>query len=354
MATHVKLFINRLAVAVSVLILGSWAILIPTTSAATLSDASLLIGDPRPDATANYTFEAGNFTTTTSLQCIVLELNDTADGSGVVPTGLDSTSASFNSSTLITTGSWTLDSSTNGVLEITNGSGQTPAANGDLVFANVENGSSVATYFAIVTTYTDSSCTTTVDSATVAFTYTDGTQVELTIEPTLTFSVNGVADAETVNGSGQTTVTSTGSSIDFDTAATASANGISAHDLEVATNAAGGYVVYIRHSGQLSNGSDTIENHTGTNLTPSAFSGVGTEAWGYTTEDSTLSGTADRFTNPGNLWAGFTTNNEPVVENTTAVAGSETTRVGHQVGIANTTPAGTYQATVIYSVVSTY
>ena len=206
------------------------------------------------------------------------------------------------------------------------------------------------------TTYTDASCTggNEVDSVTVAFIYVNGTLVQLTIDPTLTFTVAAVGSGQAVNGA-TTTVASGATSIDFLNDVTFAAKGVSAHDIQVGTNATGGYVVYIRNTGQLTNGSDNIAYHTGTNAVPTAFPAAGTEAWGYTTEDSNLAGgTADRFTNPGNLWAGFSTTNALVVDNTTAPSGTETTRVGHQVGVSSGTPAGTYQTTLIYTVVSTY
>jgi hypothetical protein len=148
-----------------------------------------------------------------------------------------------------------------------------------------------------------------------------------------------------VNGA-TTTIATTATSIDFDNNVTATTNGISAHDLEVSTNAAGGYSVYIRQTGNLTNGSDSIANHAGTNASPTAFPAAGNAAWGYTTND--IAGFIS------NLWAGFTTSNEVVMENASATTGTDEARVGHQVGIAATTPAGTYQTTIIYTVASTY
>ena len=116
--------------------------------------------------------------------------------------------------------------------------------------------------------------------------------------------------------------------------------------------------VYVRHTGLLTNGaSDTITNWTGTNAAPTTFTAAGTEAWGYTTEDATLGGgTVDRFTSAGgDKWSGFSdTVNEPVIDNAGATSGTETTRVGHQVAVASTTEAGTYQTTIIYTVASVY
>jgi hypothetical protein len=112
--------------------------------------------------------------------------------------------------------------------------------------------------------------------------------------------------------------------------------------------------VYTRYTAQPTSGANTINNHTGSNAAPTAFSAAGTEAFGYTTEDATLSGTADRFTSAGgNKWAAFTTSNAELVFNATAVS-SQTTRVGFQTGIATTTEPGSYVTSVIYTAVPVY
>ncbi|MCA9346093.1 hypothetical protein KC960_01225 [Candidatus Saccharibacteria bacterium] len=355
------MYLNVLKSSIKYLIATTFLVVLISNSflrTSALSASSLTLSDSRPSQSAvSYTFNASSFSTGTTIRCINLQLNDAADGTGAIPTGITTTSSTLASSSLITAGSWTVNNGSNGRLRITNAGGETPAASGNVVWGAVTNGSSAGTtYYGIFTTYTDASCTggNEVDSVTVAFIYVNGTLVQLTIDPTLTFTVAAVGSGQAVNGA-TTTVASGATSIDFLNDVTFAAKGVSAHDIQVGTNATGGYVVYIRNTGQLTNGSDNIAYHTGTNAVPTAFPAAGTEAWGYTTEDSNLAGgTADRFTNPGNLWAGFSTTNALVVDNTTAPSGTETTRVGHQVGVSSGTPAGTYQTTLIYTVVSTY
>lgn len=339
--------------ATSSIVLGNVA------SVAALNTSSLSMSDPQPDATAvTYTFSSAGFAATT-LRCISLDFDTNSDNSGGAPSGLDTTGASLDASgTLITEASWTESFATNGSLDITYATGEAPASSGTLVFTDITNGDTESTtYYALLNTYTNTDCSTGLtDSTVVAFVFNDGELVQLTIDPTLTFSVAGVAAGQTVNGA-TTTHASTGTGINYSNDVTSSTNGISAHDVQVSTNAEGGYIVYIRHSGALTNqSSDTITNHTGTNLSPTAFSAAGTESWGYTTEDATLSNIGDgvnRFTATGE-WAGFTTTNAEVVANTTATSGTQTTRVGHQVGVASNTEAGTYQTTMIYTVVATF
>ena len=334
------------------------AALAPAIQAGALTSSSLTLSDPRPGETSSYTFNSSSFTTATSINCIQLDIGTSSDGSGDV--GLDLSSVALGTNTIPSGGTWA-DASVDGTtdqLRATSAGGSTPNSSGSITWTGIVNGATEgATYYGLFETFSDTNCSTggPVDSVAVAFVYKAGELVQLTIDPTLTFTCSPVGTSQSVNDA-TTTVASTASGIDFGNAVTVGANGISAHDLNVSTNATGGYTVYIRHTGQLNNGSANIANFAGgNNATPAAFTAAGTEGWGYTTQDSSLTGgTADRFTNPGNEWAGFTTSNEPVIDNTGATTGTETTRVGHQVGIAATTDAGTYQTTIVYTVASVY
>jgi len=327
-----------------------------STYSANLTNASLTLGDSRPSANSTYTLSASSLTTSTAINCIQIELDIQADGLGATPQNIDTTNSSLDSSSIITTGSWTVDNSTNGLLKITNAGGENPNSNGNIVFGDIVNGDTEGTYYAIISSYANLDCSSggPIDTAAVAFSYLEGEEVELEIGLTLTFLCSNVGSGENINGS-TTTHASTASGIDFGRDVTSGTNGISAHDISVTTNASGGYVVYIRHSGPLSASLSTIDNHAGNNASPTAFPAPGTEAWGYSTDDSDLTGgVTDRFTNPGNSWAGFNTVNEPVVYNVSAVPSTETTRVGQQVGISTNTSAGSYQTSIIYTLVAIF
>lgn len=313
------------------------------------TSASLTLGDSRPSQTTSYTFDASTLNTGTTLRCIEVDLGANDDGTGAV-TGLDTSGSVLSSSTMITAGSWTVSNaaSADHKLRITNATGATPSASGNVVWGTVVNGSTVDTsYYAVFRTFSDDTCSTQVESTTVQFIYTTGQQVSLTVDPTFTFTVAGVASATSVNGA-TTSVTTTATTVPFGQVTTAS-NGIAAQDLAISTNANNGYNIYARYTGPLTNAaSDTITNHSGTHAAPTNFSGAGTEAFGYTTEDTDLS----QF-QPNN-WAGMETTNRAVSTRATATSGTETTRVGYQAGIDNSTPAGTYTTTVIYTAVPTY
>ncbi|MEK7535302.1 MAG: hypothetical protein AAB563_02790, partial [Patescibacteria group bacterium] len=79
--------------------------------------------------------------------------------------------------------------------------------------------------------------------------------------------------------------------------------------LTATSNAVNGYVIYAWSTQAMTNvrfGGVTLDDWTGTNATPTTFS-AGSYGFGYTTDDSSLTGgTADRFTSGGAKYAGFT------------------------------------------------
>lgn len=327
-------------------------------SAATLTGASLNLGDSRPSqASVAYTFDADNVTTS-AIKCISVQFS-TAITAGSVPSGFDSTGAALSASSdyIPTPASWTVDASVNGTVEVTYGTGETPAGASDrtVILTGITNGSTAnTTYYGLFRTYNNTDCSSSaVDTVNVAFIYTNGQTVSLTVDPSLTFSIAAVNSSQNVNGA-TTSVTSTTTTVPFGTVTT-SANAIAAHDLSISTNAQSGYTVYIRDTQPPTSGSNEIDDHSGSNASPSTFSSAGTEAFGYTTNDTSLgTGTTDRFTSSGgNKWAAATTTNAEVAYSATASA-SDTIRVGYQVGIAGNTPAGTYTSSVILTAVPIY
>jgi hypothetical protein len=332
-------------------------VFIGSANAANLFSAALTLSNPTPASSGvTYSLSADGFSTGTAIRCVEIRLNSSADGSGAVPTGIVTTSSSLDSSTdVISDSSWTVDNSSNGMLRATYATGENPATSGILAWSGIQNGNTEDTYFGIINTYTNQDCSTgPTDTVTVAFAYINGQDVELTVGPTLTFACAGVASAQNVNGS-TTTHASSCTGIDYGNTVTPTTNGVVALDLSVNTNADNGYSIYVRSSGpQTNQSSGTIANHSGTNAVPTAFPSPGTEAWGYTTEDSNLSGgTANRFTS-GSGYAGFTTTNSPIVDSETAATTTQTTRVGHQIGLSSATAAGAYRSTVIYTLVASY
>jgi len=127
--------------------------------------------------------------------------------------------------------------------------------------------------------------------------------------------------------------------------------------LTTSTNAYNGYIVYGRVTQPLTFQSSAIDNYAGTNANPSTWSSTG---FGYTTNDSDLAGgTADRFTNGGAKYAGFSSSSpgDPVADHASGIItpiSNEQFTVSYRVTASATTNAGNYQTTVLYIVVPTY
>jgi hypothetical protein len=336
-----------------ILIVFAALLLSPKILAAALTGGAVTMSDSRPSATTvSYTINWTGVTATT-IRCIKTIFSDAATA-GSMPTGFTSTGTvalDAASTFVVSPASWTLDKTTNGTLKLTYATGQN-GTSGTLVFTGITNGSlTTATYYVQFNTYSDTGCATGVDSGTATFKYTNGQAVSVTVDPSMTFALAGVASSQSVNGATTTVTTVTDANTIPLGTVTSSANAIAAQDVTMTTNAASGYTVYIRYTGVPTSGSNTIDDFTGTNASPTTFSSAGTEAFGYTTNETHLSGSAARFSS--NKWAKFTTSNLEVAHSAAAVS-SETVRVGYQVGIAGTTEAGGYTTTVVLTAVPTY
>lgn len=324
-----------------------------------MSGGSAALSDSRPSqASVSYTIDFDNVTTSAT-KCIQVVFSDAATG-GSAPVGIGTTAAAFGGTSdyVPTPGSWSVNATTNGTVKITYATGETPASATDrtVVLTGITNGSTNNDdYFVQFSTFGNVDCATSaLDTGTVAFIYTAGQAVSITVDPSISFTVNAVGSGSSVNGA-LTTVTSTATTIPLGTV-TASTNAIAAHDLTVTTNAGSGYTIYTKYSAVPTNAtSNTIDDITPANAAPGSFTSAGTEGFGYTTNDGVLgTGTTGRFTaTGGNKWSKFTTSNLEVAYSAAAVS-SETTRVGYQVSIAGTTEAGAYTNTVVLTATPTY
>jgi len=341
--------------AIILLVLVPLAYNIHSANAAALITASNKITNSTPSATNVQYVTGWTFPGTTAIGCMQIKFTTTASGS-TKPTGMTTTAATKDSVTGggLTDGSWSLNNTTDGTLKYTHASTEATTATAIAITTNgITNPNSAGVIFAQVTTYTSNDCATgPTDSVTVAFSIFTGQALSVTVDPSLTFAVNGVASSQAVNGATTTVATVTSANTIPLGNVNPSTNSIAAHDLVVSTNATNGYTVYASYSGTLTDGaSHTIADWTGTNGVPTTFSGVGTSAFGYTTESTSLSGTGSRFSS--DKWAKFETWNYEVARATTKVS-SDTTRIGYQVGVSSTQEAGTYTTTVILTATPTY
>lgn len=337
---------------------------------AALSSASMALSDPRPSATANYTFTASTFQTSTAMKCIKEVYTVNSDGTGGNPTGMATNSATLDAaSTLVTSSNWGSNlSSTQGTVVFSYSTGETPTSGAKTFVIDGVTNSSVTTtagYYVTFTTWdgaaSGGNCTgSQLDTATVGFFITSGQTLSLTINGTLTFSVNALTTTDTcADGSTHPTANSTSTTIPFGTLTSAAA-GIVCQQLTAATNATNGYTIYLRYDKKPTNAlNQTIGDWTGTNASPTGpptATNTGSDGQGsyaYSTSDNTLgTGTAGRFTS-GSKFAAATTSNAEVAYEPAGVSSTNYT-ITHEVNITNTTQPGTYSNTIIYTCTPIY
>lgn len=129
-------------------------------SAAVFSNRKLTITDSRiNESNVGYTFSWLGSTNT--IRCVDISFCTTQSGSCTTPTGLDSTGTSKGSWSGLNASLWNLNNSTNGVLRLTYGVGESPSpANVSLEFLGVTNPSIVGDYNARIATFSDVTCLT--------------------------------------------------------------------------------------------------------------------------------------------------------------------------------------------------
>jgi len=343
-----------------------------TAYAATLGHAKAALSDPRPSQTGvTYTFTGGDATSpVTSLsviRCVKVIIADSTSATSA-PTGYSGASGSVDAanSTLINSNAtgWTLaksdgtsSSGQNNIYQYTNITGIAPltTTGATFILTNLTNGSvENLSYYFRINTYGNTDCSTSpIDNASPHFVYTSSSLLSLTIDATLSFTINAVGSAQSCDGT-TTTSASTSTTIPFGTVTSAS-NAVVCQDLIAATNTTNGYTIYARYTAAPANTlSQTIANASGSNASPAAFSSAGTAAYGYTTNDSSLgTGTANRFTNPSQGWAAMTTSNAEIAYEAAGIT-AMTYRIGPQAGISTTTNPGNYQTTIIYTCTPVY
>jgi hypothetical protein len=342
-----------------------------TQAAGTLTSSSVSLSDPRPDATAasvNYTFTGSSVDASAHILCVKVIWSTTPTGTQA-PTGFSGASGSVSaaSSTLVNSSAtnWSLAKSDgtssagqNNIYQYTNSAtGIVPSTTtaATFVLGSITNSTTPdVNYYFSLRTYGNTDCATSpIDNAQPLFINTSGSTLSLTVDPTLSFSVNTIASSTSCDGT-TTTSASTATTIPFGTVTSAS-NAVVCQDLQAATNASNGYTIYLRYTGKPSNGPNTIADQAGTNAAPTAFSAAGVEAYGYTTSDTALgTGTANRFDPSGTQeWAAATTSNAEIGYKAGAVTNTHYT-IGHQVGISTITHPGTYTTTIIYTCTPIY
>ncbi len=335
-------------------------------AAGNLTNASATLSDPRPSATAaSVTYGISwQAATTATLKCFTYRWSTSSQaGQGTTPTGFSNTAATNGSFTNLVAGNWTISNGTPGTVKNTYTTGESVPSGTQVTtpILSLTNPTSApgGTYYIEINTYSDDTCATLVDSAVIAFVTVPGVLVSATVDSTLSFTVAGIASSTSYKGAFSTSdrCTDTATAVTFGSPSQPLAintNYDCAQSLTTSTNSNGGYQVTVQGkqtSGDflhmLSNPSQTITNHTGTNGSPASSPSSG-ESFGYTTNDTVLSGTANRFTTADDLFAGLTTSPAEVVYNATAIA-NDTKNIGYRLRFDGLTEAGTYQGTLVYT-----
>ncbi len=361
-----KRWVNILiALSIGLLSLSSFS---SAFAAGNLTQASATLSDPRPEATAaSVTYGISWQTATTAtLRCFTYRWSTSANaGQGVTPTGFSNAAATNGTFTNLTAANWTIDNTTSGTVENTYATGASVPAGTQITtpIQSLTNPTAPAggTYYIEINTYSDAGCGTLVDSTVIGFVTVPGVLVSAVVDSTLSFTVAGVP-VSTVYKGGLSTAdrcTDTATAVTFGSPSQPLAldtNYDCAQTLTTSTNSNGGYQVTVQGkqtSGDflhlLSNPTQTITNWTGTNASPTATPLSGSsEVFGYTTSDSVLSPTSNRFTVTDNLFAGLTTTPAEVAYNATAIA-NDSANVGYRLRFTGVTEAGTYQGTLVYT-----
>lgn len=327
-----KKILSRFIVGVSVL-----ALVITTfsqsVSAAQITARSVTIGSSVASASTTYTF---NFTvpSATAIKSVAFQACTTASGTCTTPSGFSVTSSTVPSQPtgLGAASGWTVSTATAGSLRVVNASNSTAPSGSQAVFfgAVINPSATNSTFFFRMTTYSDATWTTPIDTGTVATSTAGQITVTASVDEALTFTL-----ASATASLGTLTTSSTGS-------ATSS--------LTASTNGSLGYSITVNGT-TLTSGSNTItalssptassvnNKQFGLNLvanaTPSvgaavSGSGTGTAASGYNTANSYKFVTGD------------------TIASASGPTNSNTFTVSYIANIDGSTAAGTYSTLLTY------
>lgn len=338
----------------SVLVLGFVSLLAVSpvrVYAAQITDRSLTLDDSDGGATGvTYTFE---FTVPsgTVLQSWEAEICTTASGACTTPSGWTGASAGLASQpTNLGDASGWADASTSSALRLAKtGNSAAPSGSQTVAFNGVTNPTSDnTTFFARVTSYSDDSYTTAVDTGVIAASTASAIDLTGVVDETLTFCAG-----TSITGTNCGTIS--GSTVDFGTfSSSAASSGTSV--MAASTNGQGGYVVTV-NGATLTSGSNTI-----TALTTQTASSVGSEQFGLNLVDNATpnvgsdpsgSGSGDAATNYGTADQFRFVTGDTVADAAGATDANAFT-VSYLVNVGGATEAGTYTATMTYICTATF
>lgn len=347
-----------------ILILVGMYVGVPIGQAAPITNREMRISDSRPGQTGvTYDFEGDH--STTVVRCLRVQYCTTATGPCTTPPGMITTTATKGPAAEWsgwTHADWTISTTTAGEIRYTNGAGQAGGVNFSFSTANITNSTTSGTYFARVTTYTNTDCSTgETDSGVVAFAIISGVTVTAIVAETLVVEVTGVSAADCTQSSG-TSVTTTATAVPFGVIAPATFYR-GCQNIRVATNAANGFVMTTQEQTNLRyttiNIPDTTCDATGCSevtarpWVSTGFPGYGHSCYNIVGTPCNTVYAADNFRqfacrgtdaecDPG------TGGETPQMFMSTTGPADVTGRILHRIAISPLQAAGSYSATVVY------
>jgi len=335
-----------------ILVLMGMYFLIPISQAASIANREIKISDSRPSETGvTYDFEGDHSATT--VKCLQIQFCTTATGSCTTPTGMDTTSATKDSANWSgwTAANWTIDNTTNGTVKYTYTTGEAGGTDYSFSTGGITNPSGAGTYYARVTTYSDDTCSTEVDSGVTAFAIVSGVSVSATVAETLSFSIS-----DTSIGFGELTTGNVYYATADETGSTTEPGAGQPTQLTISTNAQGGVTVTIKDVGDGSANAGLYDSTTGELIDAVASSSVaaGSEGYGAYGKSASANLTIDEgFDDDGVSDLAISRSPQTFVTASSAIS-SETVDLSLKAGISGTTPAGSYSDTIIFVATPVY
>lgn len=319
-----------------------FSVILATTSqvwAAQITSRSLTLGSSAASASTTYTFSF-ILPSATVLQSFEAVLCTTASGSCTTPTGFSNSSSTLASqpTNLGDASGWSVNTSTGGKLRLSkSGNSAAPSGTTTVAFGSVTNPSATnSTFFARLTSYSDASWTTAVDTGTVAASTAGQITVTASIDETLTFTLSSATVAL-----GTLTSSTTGSGTST---------------MSASTNAGSGYAISVSGS-TLTSGANTIAA-----MASNAASSQGTGQFGINLKANTTPSVGSNVSGSGSGTA--TTNYNTAdsfrfvsgdsVASATAATNSNTYTVSYIANIAGSQTAGSYATTLTYTATATF
>ena len=326
---------------------------ISTANAAQVTGRSITLSNSAGAATSvSYSLATAALPTATAVKSLQVQFCTTPSGTCTTPAGFSASSSTLSTQPtgLGAASGWTVSTATPGALRIANASNATvPSGTVTVYWGGVTNPTANnTTFYGIITTYSDASWTTPIDSGTVALSTASQIQVALTVGEALTFCAGtsitgqncGTISGSTVSlGNGSTTSTASGTSV-----------------LAASTNASSGYSITVNGT-TLTSGANTI-----TPLASGAASAVGTKQFGLNLVSNTTpsvgsavsgAGTGAAATNYGTANT-FRFGTGETVASVNVPTNANAYTVSYIANVDGVTPPGAYTSNLTYIATANY